>query len=132
MRSILGILAGFIGWWVAFYASLVIFAAVWPGLLDMGRRALESNDYGQISTPALTLLIVMYFWVNPIAGWLTVLITRNRNDALITAMPLFAYAAFAHYYRLWNNLPDWYNLIVPVLIPPLVYLGGRLAGVKKR
>ena len=122
----MGIVAGFIIWWVAFYASLAVFGFFWPALMEAGRPAVENNDYSHFTTTMLSLFIVMYFWVNPIAGWLTVFITKNRNHAWITAIPLFLYAAFMHFYMLWNNLPDWYNLAVVMLMPPLVYLGGRL------
>ncbi len=126
LKTTIGIVAGIIVWWVAFYTSLAVFAFFWPALIEAGRPAIENNDWSQITTAMLSLLIVMYLWVNPIAGWLTVFITKNRNHAWITAIPLFLYAAYAHFYNLWNLLPDWYNLAVPILIPPLVYVGGRL------
>ena len=126
IKSISGIVAGVIIWWAAFYMTLAIFVFFWPALIEAGRAAITDNDWSQITTPMLSLLLLMYFWVNPVAGWLTVFITKNRNHAWITAIPLFLYAAFMHLYMLWNNLPDWYNLAVIILIPPLVYLGGRL------
>ena len=122
----MGIVAGFIIWWVALFASGIVFSFLWPAFMEASQVMRENNDYSQLTTPMLSLFIVMYFWVNPIAGWLTVFITKNRNHAWITVIPLFLYAAHAHFYRLWNILPDWYNLAVVILIPPLVYLGGRL------
>lgn len=129
MRSILGVCAGFLCWWLAFYGSTAIFAVIWPALIDAGRPAILENDWSHITTPMLLLLLTMYLWVNPIAGWVTVKISKNRNLVWITVIPLFAYAAYAHFYNLWGLLPDWYNLIVPVIIPPLVYIGGKLAKI---
>lgn len=129
-RDIAGIAAGFIIWWVALYTSFGLFILLWPELLEVGRAAVRDNDWSLITTPMLAMLIVMYFWVNPIAGWLTVFITKNHSHAWITVIPLALYAAFQHWYTLWNVLPDWYNLAVVLLIPPLVYLGGKLVKPK--
>ncbi len=125
-KIVAGIAAGFVSWWLAFYATTAVFAVAWPEMLEAGRPAIRDNDWSHITGSMLSLLLLMYFWVNPIAGWVTVFITKNRKHALITVIPLFAYAAYAHFYNLWNLLPDWYNLAVPILIPPLVYLGGSL------
>lgn len=129
-RTIAGIFAGVIIWWVAFYASTGLFILLWPELLEVGRAAVRDNDWSLVTTPMLVMLIVMYFWVNPIAGWLTVYITRNRSYSWITVVPLTLYAVQAHWFRLWNVLPDWYNLAVVLLIPPLVYAGGMLVKPK--
>ena len=125
-KSVLGVLAGFISWWLAFYATTSLFAAAWPALIEAGRPAIEENDWSQLTTPMLLLLLTMYLWVNPIAGWVTVRISGNRKLAWITIVPLFGYAAWMHLYTLWGLLPDWYNLMVVVMIPPFVYAGGLL------
>ncbi|MEX1034175.1 MAG: hypothetical protein WDZ30_12500 [Cellvibrionaceae bacterium] len=126
IRAVLGVPAGFVTWWVLFYASTFVFAALWPAFQEAGRPAVESGDFSQLTTGMLSLLVVMYFWVNPLSGLVTVLITRNRKHAWFTAAPIFLFAAYQHFYFLWNNLPDWYNVLVPLLVPPLVFLGGML------
>ncbi|GJM12213.1 MAG: hypothetical protein DHS20C12_06160 [Pseudohongiella sp.] len=131
-RSIAGVAAGFIAWWVAFYSSMGVFAYFWPEILDAGQVAISDNDWSLISTPMLILFTVMYFWINPIAGWLTVAITKNRRDAIITTIPLVLFAAFQHWYTLWNLLPNWYNLVVVILIPPLIFFGGRIAKIEEQ
>lgn len=127
IRTIVGVLSGLVVWWVLFYLSVGIFAALWPAMQEAGRPAVENGDFSQLTAPMLALLIVMYFWVNPVAGWLTVFITKNRNHVWVVVVPLFLFASFQHFYVLWDNLPDWYNVLVPILIPPLVYLGGIFA-----
>jgi len=132
IESVLGIVAGFISWWAAFYGSTAIFAALWPALVEAGRPAIQENDWSHITTPMLLLLITMYLWVNPIAGWVTVRISGNRKLAWITIIPLFSYAAWMHFYTLWGLLPDWYNVMVVVMIPPLVYAGGLLIKLERQ
>ena len=125
-RIILGVIAGFLTWWVTFLAIAGLFVLLIPGYLEAGRLAQDQNDWSQFSNSMLLFMTAMYVVINPITGWVTVFITRNRNCVWATMAPLILYAAHAHLYRLWNILPDWYNLAVVFLIPPLVYLGGRI------
>jgi hypothetical protein len=132
IKPVLAVFAGFISWWAAFYGSTALFAALWPALIESGRSAIQGNDWSHITTPMLLLLLSMYLWVSPLAGWVTARISENRKLVGITIIPLFAYAAWAHFYNLWGLLPDWYKLIVPVIIPPLVYAGGLLVKSAKQ
>lgn len=130
LRIPLGILAGLLIWWVMFYASGTVFMYFWPAMLEAAGPVVENNDFSQFTTPMLLLLIVMYLWVNPIAGWLIVYITKNRDHVWIASVLMLIYAGYIHWFQLWNNLPDWYNVLVPIMIPPLMYLGGRLVKLK--
>ncbi len=131
IRTITGIALGFLTWWFAFYVSLAIFTFVWPEFRSAAQPVLENNDYSQFTALMLSVLTGMYFWVNPLAGWVTVKITKNRRHIWFTATPIFLFASFNHLYVLWGNLPGWYNVLVPVLIPPLVFLGGTLITKKQ-
>jgi hypothetical protein len=64
--------------------------------------------------------------VNPIAGWATALAGKKVNDVWIVAGLMGLYAAVMHYYVLWDVYPKWYNLLVPISIPPLMYAGAKL------
>jgi len=79
-RSIVGVIAGFVLWWVLF----------------------------------------------------STVIARNRISALIVAALLLLYAGVEHYILLWDKLPAWYNLIVPLVIAGSVWLGGRIYRVAAR
>ncbi|NKB32476.1 MAG: hypothetical protein GKR91_05200 [Pseudomonadales bacterium] len=127
MRFVSGMLAGFVVWWAAFYAIGGIILLIIPGFPEAGRIAVDENDWSHFTTVMLLPLIAMYFVINPLAGWLTVFISKNRHLVWATMAPLFLYAAHSHLIRLWDNLPNWYNVAVVVLIPPLMYLGSRLA-----
>lgn len=126
-RTALGVVVGLVIWWIAFYASLFAFAFAWPALNEAAKPALEHADFSQITTPMWILFLTMYLWVNPIAGWVTVLVGKKSSDVWIVAAIMGLYAAFMHYYRLWGVYPDWYNVLVPISIPPLMYAGARWA-----
>jgi hypothetical protein len=122
-RTIAAAIVGLLAWWIAFYASLLAFVFAWPALRQATGPALESNDFSHITTPMWALFLAMYLWVNPIGGWATALMSNRRHAVWIVAGIMTVYAAFMHYYRLWGVYPDWYNLLVPVLIPPLMHVG---------
>jgi hypothetical protein len=124
-KTALAVIAGLVAWWIAFYASLFAFVLAWPALNEAVRPALESNEFSRITTPMWALFLSMYLWVNPIAGWVTAVIGKKRSGVWIAAGIMGLYAAFMHYYVLWGVYPSWYNLLVPISIPPLMYLGAR-------
>jgi hypothetical protein len=128
-RTALAAVAGLMTWWIAFYASLIAFVFAWPALYEATRPALAKGDFSQLTTPMWMLFLSMYLWVNPAAGWVTAVIGKKRNAVWIVAGSMGLYAAFMHYYVLWGVYPSWYNLLVPISIPPLTYLGARMAKV---
>jgi hypothetical protein len=126
-QTILATIVGLVTWWIAFYASLVAFVLAWPALYEATKPALANNDVSQLTTPMWALFLSMYLWVNPIAGWVTAVISKKRGDVWIVAGLMALYAAYMHYYMLWGVYPNWYNVLVPISIPPLMYAGARFA-----
>lgn len=126
-RTPMGIFVGFLSWWAALFATGYIAVFTIPGFREAVRPAIYDNNWASISTPMLVGAILLYCILNPLSGWITARITMNSFHAVVTAIPLTLYAITAHWIRLWNVLPDWYNVLVVVMIPPLVYLGGKLA-----
>jgi hypothetical protein len=126
-RTVLAVIAGLATWWVAFYASLAAFVLAWPALREATRPALASGDFSQITTPMWLLFLSMYLWVNPVSGWVATVIAKRHNAAWIVAALMGLYAAYMHYYSLWSVYPSWYNVLVPISIPSLVYVGARCA-----
>ena len=125
-RTLLAVIVGLVVWWLAFYASLLAFVLAWPALNEATRPALENGDFSRLTTPMWLLFLTMYLWVNPVAGCATARTGKKGNDVWIVAGLMSLYAAFMHYYVLWNVYPKWYNLLVPISIPPLMYAGARL------
>jgi len=125
-KGILAIVAGILSWWVGFFAIGGAFALLVPGFIEASRIAQSENDWSQFTTPLLLCLVAMYFVINPLAGWVTTLIAKNQKYVWGTIILLTLYAAHSHLYRLWDNLANWYNVAVVVLIPPLAYLGSKL------
>jgi len=131
-RALVGILAGYAAWWVLFLGSLAVSGTLWPAFLEAGRPVFDARDYSQLTTPMLVLSAGIWLYTNLGTGWITARIAGSRMPVWFVAVPLFAYLAYSHLYRLWFDLPPWYNLTVVAIFPPLVLLGARLARVRGR
>ena len=122
-RTACAVIVGLVTWWIAFWASLTVFVFAWPALYDATKPALARGDVSRFTTPMWLLFLSMYLWVNPVAGWVTVVVARRRHAVGVVAGIMGLYAAWLHYYRLWSIYPDWFNVLVPISIPPLIYVG---------
>lgn len=127
MRIVVGIIVGIVAWWLLFMLTLIGLSAAWPALAEAGRRVQESGDFGAISAAMLAMLLATYVYINGIAGWSAGRIARRWSAVWIAATPVFAYAVFQHLFRLWGDLPAWYNLGVVAFVYPFSLMGGRLA-----
>ncbi len=126
VRTVAGIAIGFVSWWALFLASTFLIVAVWPTSAALRQVVFEARDYSSLPTLMLLLFLVMYVPIGLIAGRITAAICRTRFPAWLVATPIFLYAMFQHLHVLWNNLPNWYNLAVVLIIAPFIVLGGRL------
>ena len=70
-----------------------------------------------LTTPMLVLGAGIWLYTNLGTEWVTTRIARDRIAIWLVAAPLFAYMAYSHLYRLWFDLPVWYNLTVVVIFP---------------
>jgi len=129
LKLFFAVVAGLIVWSVLNFGSMYWLAAIWPALGEVGGYAFETGDFSRFSVPMLILLLAMWTWVNVGAGWTTVFITKHRNDVWILVVLLSIFALYNHAYVYWNNLPNWYNIVLIIIFPITTYVGGLL--VKK-
>ena len=126
IRSIAGIVLGIVLWWALFLVLSYAIVVMWPGSESYQQALFERGDYSVIPTGALVVLLVMFVVIGLVSGWVAAAISRNEVHAWIVAIPILLFAAFQHLYKLWGNLPDWYNIAVVLLIWPFIILGARL------
>jgi hypothetical protein len=126
-RTVVGIIVGFLSWWVIFLVSLLLMGFLWPALRQVGRSVQESGDYSGLTTGMLASVLAGYVYINGIAGWVTARISGRKFSIWIACAPIVAYAGYEHLYVLWHMLPAWYNLGVVGFIYPFSFLGGWLA-----
>ena len=124
-RSIVGAIAGFVLWWALFFVIGVGIGLLWPEYRAAARVMFQERSFLLFTLPMLFANLALFAVAGLIVGRLSTLIARSRMSALIVGVLLLIYAVIEHYILLWDKLPGWYNLIVPLLIAGSVWLGGR-------
>jgi hypothetical protein len=125
MRTAIGTILGFAAWWFLFFAVGIAFGLLWPAYREAARFMFE-GDLGHFTTPMLFLNWLVFLIAGTVTGWVAAFAGSSRMPALIVALLLLGYGLVNHYILVWNELPDWYNLIVPLVIAAPVAIGGRL------
>ena len=124
-RTIVGAIAGLVLWWVLFFVIGVGIGLLWPEYRAAARVMFQERSFLLFTLPMLFANLALFAVAGLIVGRLSTLIARSRMSALIVAVLLLIYAVIEHYILLWDKLPGWYNLIVPLVIAGSVWLGGR-------
>ena|SRR5262245_15250217 len=127
VRGVLGVVAGWILWLVAFMALAIGLAAVWPEYRVHGRAWMYDHVF---DFPTNMAIVNVIFWIvaEIAAGWVAMAVARRREAVWVLAAIVVGYLGYEHLYAEWANIPAWYNLSVVILAVPAVLLGARLAG----
>lgn len=126
LRPIAALVAGCAIWWFLFLAVGIAFGLLWPDYREAARLMFDEDDLSHFTTPMLFVNFVVFAAAGIVAGWLAALIGGSRLATLSLTLLFFIVMAYNHYVRVWEALPAWYNVVVPVVIAGTVTLGGRL------
>ena len=124
-RTAIGVLVGFVLWWFLFFVIGVGIGLAWPDYREAARAMMQEQSFRLFTTPMLLANYLLFAVAGLAAGRITTTFDKSGRAALVTAGLLLLYAGAQHYIRLWNQLPDWYNLTIPIVISAFVWLGGR-------
>ena len=120
-RTIGGIVAGIIAWFVVIFAIGFLIRATDPGLA----AALNAHA----TTTAMVERLIISFAGSIAGGSLAASIAgRGSYAPLIAGLLLLAWWGTYHVTQIWNQFPVWYHLTFFVSLPVLSWLGGRLRG----
>jgi hypothetical protein len=127
VRAIVGVVAGWIVWFVGFLALAIGLASVWPEYRVHGQAWMNDHVF---DFPTVMAVCNVAFWVlaEIAAGWVGMAIARRREAVWALAAIVGGYLLYEHLYAEWANIPAWYNLAVAITGIPAVLLGGNLAG----
>lgn len=125
-RAVAGVVVGFVAWGFLFFAVGIGIGAVWPEYREAARAMFQENDLSQFRTPLLFANWAVFLGAGLGSGGLAALIGRTRTPALVLALLFLTYMIVNHYILVWDELPAWYNLVVPFVISGTIVLGGRL------
>jgi hypothetical protein len=125
-RSVAAVILGVVLWWLLFFAIGIGIGLLWPEYRDAARVMMQERAFRLFTTPMLIADFLLFAVAGMAVGWVSTRLARNTTAALVVAVLLFTYAAVQHYLLLWDQLPAWYNLIVPVVIGGFVWVGSRM------
>jgi hypothetical protein len=130
VRIVVGVIAGFIAWAIAWFGSEKILSAIWPEGFGAHQRAFQAaiENGGQFTADATMLLvhIVLASIVSVMSGFLAALIAgENRRTPLIFGFLLVALGLLkAILSRAY--VPLWYQVIFTALLLSMAIVGGKL------
>jgi hypothetical protein len=126
LRAVLGVVAGWVVWFVGFLALAILLAAVWPEYRVHGRAWM--NDHVFDFPTGMAVCNVIFWILAEIAGGSVAMAVARRGAAVwVLAAIVGGYLLYEHLYAEWANIPVWYNLVVALSAIPAVLLGGKLA-----
>lgn len=130
LRIVVGVVAGFLAWLIAWVGGEKILSAIWPQGFGVHQRAFEAAliDGGQFTADTTLLLthIPLAAIVSLLAGFLAAAIAgEHRRAPLALGILLLAMGGLKAVMS-WPYVPIWYHLVFTALLLPLAMLGGRL------
>ena len=129
LRIVLGVIAGFFAWLIAWVGSEKILSAIWPAF-GVHQRAFEEvvKNGGQFTADTTMLLthIVLGSIVSVMAGSLAALIAgENTRAPLVLGFVLLALGLLKAVMS-WPYVPIWYHVIFTAILLPMAIMGGKL------
>ena len=130
VRIVLGVIAGFIAWLMAWVGSEKILSAIWPEGFGAHQRAFEEavKNGGQFAADTTMLLthIVLGSIVSVMSGSLAALTAGENTRAPLVLGFLLLALGLLKVVMSWPYVPIWYHVIFTALLLPMAIIGGRL------
>lgn len=104
----------------------IAFGLLWPDYREAARFMFSEDDLSHFTTPMLFLNFMVFISAGLVMGWLVSVISKNRIAGLVAGLLYLLLMGFNHYVLVWDELPGWYNLVVPLIISGSIVLGSRL------
>jgi hypothetical protein len=129
-RIVLGVIAGFFAWAIAWFGGEKILSALWPDSFGAHQRAFEAavTNGGPFTADTTLLLthLVLGSIVSVLAGFLAARIAGEHKRApLVLGILLLAFGVLKAVLS-WPYVPIWYHVIFTALLLPMTMVGGNL------
>ena len=129
LRIALGVIAGFVGWLIAWVASEKIIGAIWPAF-GVHQKAFEEviKNGGEFTADTTMLIthVALGSIVSIMAGALAALVAGENSKAPMFAGILLLLMGVAKAVMSWQYVPLWYHVVFTAMLLPLAFLGGKL------
>lgn len=125
LRTVLALPAAYVAWALAFWVPVTLAAMVWDTLGNLGEQFWQERRYDIFPTSVLVFFQFAWLFANGAAGFVAQWVGRSTRVLWIGAGLLVVYFAYNHWWALWGEMPDWYNVLIVLPVVPMVWLGGR-------
>jgi len=129
VRIVLGVIAGFFAWMMAWVGSEQILSAMWPEF-GTHQRAFQAaiENGGQFTSDTTMLLthIVLGSIVSVMSGFLASLIASGNQRAPLALGFLLLALGVLKAVMSWPYVPIWYHVLFTAILLPMAVLGGKL------
>lgn len=130
LRIVLGVVAGFFAWAIAWVGGEKILSAIWPEGFGAHQRAFEEvvKNGGQFTADTTMLLIhiVLGSIVSVLSGYLAALIAGGNTRAPLVLGFLLLAVGLLKAVMSWPYVPIWYHVIFTLILLPMAIMGGKL------
>lgn len=129
VRIVLGVIAGFFAWALAWFGSEKILSVIWPQFGAHQRAfqaAIENGGQFTADTGALLTHIVLGSIVSVMSGFLAALIAGGNQRAPLVLGFLLLALGIMKAVMSWPYVPIWYHVIFTAILLPMAILGGKL------
>jgi hypothetical protein len=129
-RMVLGVIAGFLAWSIAWFGGEAILSSVSPEGFGAHQRAfqwaIENGGEFTANTTLLLVHIALGSIVSLLAGFLAALVAgENRRAPLVLGVVLLAFGVLKAGMS-WPFVPLWYHVIFTAILIPMAVAGGKL------
>lgn len=129
VRTVLGVVGGFVAWMLAWFGGEAIVGTLWPAIganQQAFQTAIEQGGQFTADTTLLLAHIVLIVLVSLLAGFVSVLIAgENRRAPIALAVLLLAMGVMKAVMS-WPYVPVWYHVLFTTLLVPVTLAGARL------
>ena len=130
VRTILGVIVGFIVWsilWVGGDAILASLSPGWIGAYSLdAERAFVNNTQLTHDNGIAAIHLLRSFVTSIVAGYLAALVAgESRRTTLVLGIILLVVGAAVEIFA-WRLAPAWYHIIFLAALIPMTILGGKL------
>jgi hypothetical protein len=129
IRTVAGVIAGFIAWMIVWVGSERVLSAVWPAFgVHQAEFQAAVEHGGQFNADSTILLIhiVLAAVVSAIAGFLAAAMAGENKRAPLVLGFLLLGLALLKAVMSWPYVPIWYHVIFTAILLPMAILGGKL------
>lgn len=130
LRIVLGVVAGFIVWLIAWFAGEKVLSAVLPEAFGAPQQAFQEAlmNGGDFTADSRLLVIhvVLGTVVSLISGWVAALAAGENSRAPMIVGILLLAMGILKAVMSWSYVPIWYHVTFTALLLPLAVIGGKL------